>query len=115
MPAIKMHVMHSEARLISLLFIQKEKENVEEGKNLSKTNGGRKTKKKEGLELRGKKETYGTNSSESEKKERGRRKVISSRERRNFCIWRGWIQGLVWSGLASRKIRNNPDFPSRDF
>ncbi len=22
--------------------------------------------------------------------------------------------GLVWSGLASRKIRNNPDFPSRD-
>ncbi len=53
MPAIKMHVMHSEARLISLLFIQKENGNVAQGKNLSKTNGGKKRKKKEGLELRG--------------------------------------------------------------
>ena len=46
MPAIKMHVMHSEARLISLLFIQKENGNVAQGKNLSKTNGGKKRKKK---------------------------------------------------------------------
>ena len=69
MPTTKMHVTHSEARLMSLLFIQRENGNVEQGKNLSKTNGGRKRKKKEGLELRGKKETYGTNSSESERKE----------------------------------------------
>ena len=68
MPAIKMRVMHSEARLISLFFTQRENGNVEQGKNLSKTNGGRKRKKEEGLELRGKKETYGTNSSESERK-----------------------------------------------